>query len=470
MSDSPLRQPIFGKVRHIHMVGIGGIGMSSIAEVLLEWGFVVSGSDISDGENTEELRDRGADISIGHCAENVGDADVVVYTSAVDPEENDETREAMERGLPVIDRAQMLAALTQRKFGVGIAGTHGKTTTTTLAGHVVRAGELDPTIIVGGRVHGFQQRNAVAGTGDVVVVEADEFDRTFLKLSPAVAVITNIEWEHVDIYDDLEDTRRAFVEFANKVPFYGAVIACVDDPQVQKILPQIEPRTLTYGTTPEARLRATEIEREGFITRFTVVFDGESLGSVKLRAPGEHNVQNALASIGVGLELRIPFGQIRAGLGNFSGVFRRFHKRADVDGVLVIDDYAHHPTEVRATLKAARKGWPERRIVAVFQPHLYSRTKKFHREFAEALSAADVVVVTDVYPAREEAIEGVDGQLIVDALEYQGHDDTRYLAEKSELPRKLAEWSTGGDLLLTMGAGDITKLGEEFVERLEQRP
>ncbi len=470
MSDSPLSQPIFGKVRHIHMVGIGGIGMSSIAEVLLEWGFVVSGSDISDGENTEQLRERGADISIGHRAENVGDADVVVYTSAVDPEVNDETREAMERGLPVIGRAQMLAALTQRKFGVGIAGTHGKTTTTTLAGHVVQAGQLDPTIIVGGRVHGFQQRNAVAGSGDVVVVEADEFDRTFLELSPAVAVITNIEWEHVDIYDDLEDTRRAFVEFANKVPFYGAVIACVDDPEVRQILPRIEGRTLTYGIAGQARLRAVDIKREGFITRFTVVFDGEALGTVELKAPGEHNVQNALASIGVGLELRIPFEQIRDGVGNFSGVFRRFHKRGDVEGVLVVDDYAHHPTEVRATLKAARKGWPSRRIVAVFQPHLYSRTKKFHREFGEALAEADVVVVTDVYPAREEAIEGVDGELVADAVRRCDHGDVRYVVDSQRLPERLVDWVESGDLVLTMGAGDITKLGEDLVERLEQRP
>ncbi len=461
-------QPIFGKIRHVHMVGIGGIGMSSIADVLLEWGFVVSGSDLHSSQITTQLQKRGATVFIGHEEKNVGDADVVVHTSAIDASDNPETRAGLTRGLPVINRAEMLAALTRRKFGVGIAGTHGKTTTTTLAGHVVRAGGLDPTIIVGGRVHGFEERNAVAGSGDIVVVEADEFDRTFLKLSPSLAVITNIEWEHVDIYDDLEDTRRAFVEFANKVPFYGAIIACVDDPEVRRIIPRLKPRVVSYGTAEEARLRAVDVRDEGFYSHFTVALDGEPLGEVSLKAPGAHNMRNALAAIGVGLELRIPFEQIAEGLADFSGVFRRFHKRADINGVLVIDDYAHHPTEVEATLKAARRGWGDRRIVAVFQPHLYSRTKKFHREFGEALGCADLVVLTDVYPSREAPIDGVDGQLIVDHIKEQGHESVDYVADKTQLADHLLDIVSPGDLVLTMGAGDISQIGAQFAEQLQR--
>ena len=453
-------QPIFGKVRRIHMVGIGGIGMSSIADILLEWGMEVSGSDLTSGEITRRLEKRGAKIFVGHDAAQIGEVDVVVHTSAVDADKNPETRAANSRGIPVINRAEMLAALTRRKFGVAIAGTHGKTTTTTLAGHVVRAGDLDPTIIVGGRVNGFEASNAVAGKGDVVVVEADEFDRTFLKLTPSIAVITNIEWEHVDIYADLQDTRDAFVEFADQVPFYGAVIVCVDDPEVRKILPRLQARALTYGTGEEAALRAVEISEQGFLSRFAVEFDGQRLGEVELKAPGIHNVRNALAAVGVGLELGMDFDDIRRGLSQYTGVLRRFHRRADVGGVLVIDDYAHHPTEVRATLQAAKKGWPERRIVAAFQPHLYSRTKKFYREFGEALSMADLVVVTDVYPAREEPIEGVEGSLVADAV-----GDTAqvvYVPDKTTLAARLVELTRPGDLVLTMGAGDITKVGGEF--------
>ncbi len=465
MTKTITSQPVFGKVNQVHMVGIGGIGMSSIAEVLMAWGLEVSGSDMRGGENTARLGEQGAAIHIGHDAANVGDADVVVYTSAVDPSKNPETKAAKERGIPVINRADMLAALTRRKFGVGIAGTHGKTTTTTLAGHVVRAGGLDPTIIVGGRVHGFEARNAVAGSGDIVVVEADEFDRTFLKLSPSLAVITNIEWEHVDIYESLEDTRDAFAQFADEVPFYGAVIACIDDAEVRAILPRLQARVVTYGLDPQARLRAVDVQDEGFYSRFTVVFDEEELGQVRLNAPGAHNVQNALAAVGVGLELRLPFDDIRRGVEEFSGVFRRFHKRADIGGVLVVDDYAHHPTEVEATLAAARKGFSDRRIVAVFQPHLFSRTQKFCDEFGAALSQADLAVVTDVYPAREEPIEGVSGKLVANAAGV-GDCEVRYVADKSALPQALIEVVEEGDLVLFMGAGDITEVGGRFVDLL----
>ena len=469
MHDLLNSQPIFGKVRHLHLVGIGGIGMSSIAEVLLEWGFRISGSDMQASEITADLEDRGATIYIGHQAENIAGADVVVHTSAVDPQKNAETAAAVARGIPVINRAAMLGALTQRRFGVGIAGTHGKTTTTTLTGHVVRAARLDPTIIVGGRVHGFEQRNAVAGKGDIIIVEADEFDRTFLKLHPSLAVITNIEWEHVDIYEDLDDTRRAFVEFANKIPFYGAVIACIDDEEVRTILPELTPRVVSYGLNPEADLCAVQIVDEGFYSRFEVLHHGELLGEISVKAPGAHNVRNALAAIGVGLELRIPFEQIASGLASYSGVYRRFYQRGEVDGVLVVDDYAHHPTEVMATLVAARRGFSERRLVAVFQPHLFSRTMKFYRQFAEALTGADQVVLTDIYPSREEPVDGVTGEMIVDEMLALGHSDVHYVPMKEQLTDFLSELVQPGDLVLTMGAGDISAIGQRFVEELMRK-
>ncbi len=458
-----LRQPIFGDCHRIHMVGVGGIGMSSIADILLTWGLQVSGSDLDPGPIGEALEQRGATVFQGHRAHQIGDADVVVYTSAVDPHHNPETRAALDQGLPVINRADMLAAMTRRKFSVGIAGTHGKTTTTTLTGHVTRAADLDPTIIVGGRVQGFEQKNAVAGRGDTVIMEADEFDRTFLKLTPDIAVITNIEWEHVDIYADLDDTRQAFLDFANKVPFYGATIACVDDPQVRHILPHIDGPILTYGLHDDADVQANSIDHQGFDTTFDVLHQGTSLGSFRLRAPGDHNIQNALAAIAVGLKLQLPIESIQSGLADYRGVFRRFYRRGEADGVLVVDDYAHHPTEVRATLQAARESFPDRRLVVAFQPHLYSRTQKFHRQFGQALTECQRLLVADLYPAREAPIEGVDAQLVADAAADLGHPDVTYIADRPALLNHILETCRDGDLLLTMGAGDITTLGADFL-------
>lgn len=460
-------QPIFGRTQHIHMVGIGGIGMSGIAEILLQKGYKVTGSDGNLGETTERLQKLGATVYLGHDPENIEGADVVVYTSAVKAEENVETREAMSRKIPVIKRAEMLAELMRMKYGVGVAGTHGKTTTTTLTGHVVQEGGFDPTIIVGGRVHSFDKTNAVVGSGDIIIVEADEFDRTFLRLSPSLAVITNIDTDHMDIYDDEEDIKNAFIEFANKVPFYGAVVVCLDDPIVRSIIPEIERRAFTYGLTPQAELRAVDIKSEHFYTRFTVMLEGEELGHIKLKAPGEHNVRNALASVGVGLELDMPFDQIKKGIEKFEGVFRRFQVKAKKDDVMVIDDYAHHPTEVQATLRAARDGWEKRRIIAVFQPHLYSRTQQLYKEFGLSFFNAEVLVLTDVYPSREEPIEGVTGKLIADTAEQYGHRDVHYVEDKNELPGKLKDLVRPGDIIITMGAGDIYKYGELFVEALE---
>jgi UDP-N-acetylmuramate--alanine ligase len=467
MSNKKIQtQPVFGRTRHVHMVGIGGIGMSGIAEILLQRKYTVTGSDNSLGETTERLEELGATVYKGHDEKNIEGADVVVYTSAVKASENIETKTALDRQIPVIKRAEMLAELMRMKYGIGIAGTHGKTTTTTMTGHVIQDGSFDPTIIVGGRVHSFDKTNAVVGSGDIIIVEADEFDRTFLRLSPSMAVITNIEAEHLDIYKDLDDVKNAFIQFANKVPFYGVVVVCLDDPAVRSILPDIERRTISYGFTPQAQVRAINIKKVGFYSNFTVLYEDKILGEIRLRAPGDHNVKNSLAAVAVGLELGMSFDNIKSGLERFQGVYRRFQKKADTDNILVVDDYAHHPTEVQASISAARNGWKEKRIVAVFQPHLYSRTQKMYQEFGLSFFDAEVLVVTDVYPSREEPIEGVNGKLIADTAKKYGHRDVHYVEDKNKLPTTLKEICRPGDIIITMGAGDIYRYCEKFVTLL----
>lgn len=471
MSKEIQTQPVFGRTRHIHMVGIGGIGMSGIAEILLLRGYTVTGSDSNISDTTKRLEELGAGIYPGHRASNIEGADVVVYTSAVQATENEETREALSRKVPVIKRSEMLAELMRMKYGIGIAGTHGKTTTTTLTGHVVQAGSFDPTIIVGGRVHSFDKTNAVVGKGDIIIVEADEFDRTFLRLSPSIAVITNIEAEHLDIYKDLDDVKEAFIQFANKVPFYGAVVVCLDDSNVRSILPGIKRRTISYGFTPQAQVRAVNIYQEAFNSTFTVLNGQEKLGEITLAAPGLHNIKNTLASIAVGIEIGVSFEQIKKGLERFQGVFRRFQLKLDQKDkdIMVIDDYAHHPTEVQATIQAARKGWENRRIIAVFQPHLYTRTQLMFQEFGLSFFEADLLIVTDVYPSREKPIEGVTGALIAETAKNSGHKDVHYVPDKKELPGKLQELVKEGDIIITMGAGDIYKYGEQFVEMMQNQ-
>lgn len=468
MTKSIQTQPVFGRTRHIHMVGIGGIGMSGMAEILILRGYKVSGSDQSKSETTERLEELGATIFFQHEASNIDGADVVVYTSAVKADENVETKEAITRKVPVIKRSEMLAELMRMKYGIGIAGTHGKTTTTTMTGHVVQDGSFDPTIIVGGRVHSFDKTNAVVGKGDIIIVEADEYDRTFLRLSPSMVVITNIEAEHLDIYEDLDDVKQAFTDFANKVPFYGAVVVCLDNPEVRSILPNIGRRTISYGYNPQAQIRAVNVSHQSLTSTFTVVSSGKELGEVYLNAPGDHNVKNALAAIAVGLELGISFEDIKSGLERFRGVFRRFQVKVNSDDLIVIDDYAHHPTEVQATIQAARKGWEKRRIIAVFQPHLYSRTQQLYKEFGLSFFDAEVLVVTDVYPSREKPIEGVSGEMIADIAKNYGHKDVHYVKEKSKLPQKLKEILKDGDIIITMGAGDVYKYGEEFIELINR--
>lgn len=466
MSNRFETQPVFGKTKHIHMVGIGGIGMSGMAEILIHRGYKITGSDGALSETTKRLEELGATIYEGHSAEHIEGADVVVYTSAVKAHENEETSAALEQRIPTIKRAEMLAELMKMKYGIGVAGTHGKTTTTTMIGLVTQIGNYDPTIMVGGKVHSFDKTNAVVGKGDVIVVEADEFDRTFLRLTPSIAIITNIEAEHLDIYDDLADVKQAFIDYANKVPFYGAVIVCLDDENVRSILPDLERRIVSYGLTPQATVRATEIQSNQFNSTFTVLVDGDKLGVITLKAPGEHNVKNALAAIATGLEMNIDFKLIKEGLENFEGVYRRFQLKYN-NGIMVIDDYAHHPTEVQATLQAANAGWPDRRVIAVFQPHLYTRTQELYKEFGLSFFDAEVMVVTDVYPSREKPIEGVSGKLIADTAEKYGHRNVVYVENKNDVSEQLKDIVQDGDIIITMGAGDIYKSGDQFVEEIE---
>jgi len=462
------RQPFLGRIRHVHMVGIGGIGMSSIAEVMLSRGYHVTGSDMNKSEVTDRLETHGAVIFKGHAAGHVDAAGVVVYSSAVNPQSNPETLAALQKGIPLIPRAVMLGELMRMKFGIGIAGTHGKTTTTSMTGLVVSEGRFDPTIIVGGKVAAFDS-NAVAGEGDIIVIEADEYDRTFLRLTPSLAVITNIEAEHLDIYADLNDLMTAFTRYANAVPFFGAAIVCLDDPNVQALVDEIDRRVVTYGLSRQADVRAENITHSGLESCFELIVRGEMRGDVRLQVPGIYNVRNALAAATVGLELEIPFEKIQHALGRFSGVNRRFQVIGDVDGVLVIDDYAHHPTEVRATLEAAGTGFPDRRIVAVFQPHLYSRTRDFKEDFARAFFNADVLVVTDVYGAREEPMPGISGTLIADLARRFGHRDVHDVADKNVVPAYVADLIRRGDIVVILGAGDIWRCGRKLVDLLEHQ-
>ncbi|MCR4417455.1 MAG: UDP-N-acetylmuramate--L-alanine ligase [Ignavibacteria bacterium] len=451
--------------RKVHMIGIGGIGMSGIAEVLLAMNFKVSGSDRSLSEITDRLASLGAEIYEGHRAENLKDADVVVYSSAVTMD-NVEIQEALKRKIPVIKRSEMLAELMRLKYGIGIAGTHGKTTTTSMVGLVMLEAGFDPTVIVGGKLSGLGGTNARLGKGEFIVVEADEFDRSFLQLTPVIAAITTLEKEHLDIYKDLDDIKAAFVEFANKVPFYGFVVLCLDEEGLREILPQINRKVITYGLSAQADIRAYDISFFETYSKFKVRYKGETLGEIELNVPGIHNVKNSLVAVTIAKELGVDFETIKLALKKFTGVYRRFEIKADINNILVIDDYAHHPTEVAATLSAIRTGW-DRRVVAVFQPHLYTRTRDFYQDFAKAFLDSDVFICTDVYPAREIPIQGISGKLITDAAEKFGHKNVIYIPDKKEIPDRLLQIVEPGDVVVTMGAGDIWKFGEEFINKLK---
>jgi len=457
---------MFGKTRRIHFVGIGGIGMSGIAQVLLTLGFKVTGSDLVDSDITNRLRGFGAKVFIGHRASQIAGADVVVTSSAI-AADNVEVVAAREAAIPVIPRAEMLAELMRMKEGIAVAGTHGKTTTTSLIASVLARAGMDPTTVVGGKVNGLGT-NARLGAGQIMVAEADESDGSFLKLSPSICVVTTIDEEHLDYYRDIEHIKDTFVEFINKVPFYGLAVLCMDQPHVQSLLPRVVRRYVTYGLGGAADFTAKRIEFEQMETRFVACLRDKELGQMAVRMPGVHSVYNSLAAIAVGMELEVDVPVIRDALWGFGGVERRFQIKGEVREALVVDDYGHHPAEIRATLAAAKGAWPERRVVVVFQPHRYTRTKFLLREFFTAFNDADVVIVTPIYPAGERPIAGVHAGQIADGMKQYGHRYVHFIEEKEAVPQFLSTLVRPGDLVLTLGAGDVWKVGEAFLRLLHQ--
>ncbi len=454
---------MFKRYQQIHFVGIGGAGMSGIAEVLLTLGYRVTGSDQKRNEAVERLERLGAKVFVGHAASQVEGAHVVVYSSAV-ARDNPELQAARQRGIPVIPRAEMLAELMRVKYGIAIAGTHGKTTTTSMVGAVLAEAGFDPTIVVGGRVTALGA-NARLGQGEFLVAEADESDGSFLKLTPTIAVVTTIDAEHLDYYRDLAAIREAFLSFVNEVPFYGAAVLCADQPEIQALVPRVDRRVVTYGLDGPADLVAAALRLQGLHARFEVLHRGESLGELSLQVPGAHNVANALAATAVGLDLEVPFPVIQRALGAFAGVQRRFQVKGEVGGILVVDDYGHHPAEIRATLAAARRGF-DRRLVVVFQPHRYTRTYHLHAEFLTAFEDADVLVITDIYPAGEPPISGVHARVLAEDIAARATREVRYVGDRGELVELLLHTVRPGDLVLVMGAGDIGGVADQVLARL----
>ncbi|MCF7811756.1 UDP-N-acetylmuramate--L-alanine ligase [bacterium] len=446
------------------MVGIGGAGMCGIAEILLRDGFIVSGSDLIANDETRRLKMLGATIYEGHKAENIKDAEVLVYSSAVD-EDNVELKAARTQRIQVIRRAEMLAELMRLKVGIAISGTHGKTTTTSLTGEALINGGLDPTVLVGGRLRR-KGTGAVGGESEFLVAEADEFDKSFLKLTPTIVVITNIDADHIECYGSFEELENAFVLFANSVPFYGRTLVCIDEPSILNILPRLERTIVTYGFSPQADVRAVDpVFKEGN-SSFTIENGVGEVGKIVLPLPGRHNVRNALAAVAVARELGVDFELMKEALQQFKGVFRRFEMVGEENGVLVADDFAHHPVEITATLPAAKEGWG-RRIIAVFQPHLYSRTRDMAEEFGRSLLGADTAIVLPIYPAREKPIQGVTSRLIVDEARNIGHKHIHYLEDRSLVAEKVREIANPGDFVLTIGAGDVYKLAPMILDGLK---
>jgi len=459
---------MFKRYRHIHFVGIGGIGMSGIAEILVNLGYAVTGSDQRRSDTVERLEQMGAKVFIGHHASHVEGAHVVVYSSAVS-RDNVELQAARQHQIPAIPRAEMLAELMRLKYGIAVAGTHGKTTTTSMVGAVLAEGHYDPTIVVGGRVTNLGS-NARLGQGDYLVAEADESDGSFLKLSPTIAVVTTVDAEHLDHYADLDAIVTAFLTFVNKVPFYGAAVVCLDDPNIQRMIPRIEKRVVTYGLEAGADLMARRLSFAEMRSEFEAVHRGKSLGPVALQVPGRHNVLNALAAAAVGLDLEMPFDRIQTALAAFAGVQRRFQIRGEAQGVLVVDDYGHHPAEIRATLAAAKAGF-DRRVITVFQPHRYSRTQHLRNDFLTAFYQSDVLIVMDIYAAGEAPIEGVHARDLADGIAAHGHREVLYLGgDRAAIVDYLYESTRAGDLVLTLGAGDVGLLGGELLKRLGPDP
>jgi len=457
-----LTQP-FGNVKRVHFIGIGGAGMSGIAAVLLSLHYEVTGSDLKGSEVTDRLTERGAKIHFGHKASNVAGADVVVYSAAV-PMDNPEIVEAHKRSVPVIPRTEMLAELMRLKYGIAISGTHGKTTTTSMIGLALTEGKLDPTLVIGGQVDAFHS-NAKLGKSTYLVVEACEAFGEFLLLSPMISIVTNIDDDHLDYFGSIEKIRETFITFANKVPFYGCVILGIDDKQVKRIAPHIKRRVMTYGLGPDAQVSARKVKLEKSGSIFEATYQGKKLGTVKLAVPGRFNIQNALAAIAVGLELKVPFKAIAAGLARFHGAQRRFEFKGTYKGATVIDDYAHHPTAVSETLKAAKNFAGNKKLLVVFQPHLFSRTQLLRDKFGKAFGDADEVIITSIYPSREKPIPGVTGKTVVEAIKENGHEHVLYVEDRAALLEHLKKHLNDKHVLVTMGAGDIWKVGTDLIQK-----
>ena len=454
-----------GKVKKIHFVGIGGIGMSGIAELMINLGYKISGSDIHETEITDRLKKLGGVIHNNHKAENISDADMVVYSSAI-PRDNPELKSALKKNILIISRAEMLGEIMRMKYSIAIAGTHGKTTTTSMIGLVLTYGGFDPTLIVGGKLKSLKS-NVKLGEGEFLVAEADEFDRTFLKLIPTFAVITTIESEHLDCYKNLDDIKDAFVEFANKVPFFGTVTLCIDELGVIEIAHRIKRRISTYGISEDADLRAESVNFNKNQSKFKAIFKNKPIGDFSINNPGIHNIKNALAAISIGIELEIPIEKIREALSQFTGVHRRFEIKANINNIMIVDDYAHHPTEIKVTLKAAKIGW-KRRIITIFQPHLYTRTRDFYEIFSQSFFDSDILIVIEIYPAREKPIEGISGKLIADKAVELGHKNAHFMQDENEIIEFIKKNAKPNDIVITMGAGNVWQIGEKLIKVLKQ--
>lgn len=452
------------RYQHVHFVGIGGIGMSGIAEVLLNLGYKVTGSDLNSSPLTKRLSSLGAKVYIGHQPQHIEGTDVVVVSSAV-KDDNIELQAAHQKQIPVIPRAEMLAELMRMKFSIAVAGSHGKTTTTSMVAEILDKVGLDPTVVLGGRLDTLGS-NARLGQGDFLVAEADESDRSFLKLFPTIAILTNIDREHLDCYSDLEDIKEAFIDFANKVPFYGTAILCLDEPNIQSIMPKIKRKRLTYGLSSQADLTAAHIKLDAFKSEFAVTYKANKLGKLKLQVPGIHSIYNALAAIEAALDIGIDFSAIKEALQHFKGADRRMQKKGDIKDILIIDDYGHHPTEIQATLSALKKGW-HRRIIVVFQPHRYTRTKFLLPDFGRSFYDADSVIVSEIYPAGEVPIEGIKGRLIADEIKAFGHKNVIFIENIKEIAPFLLDIVKPGDIVLTLGAGDVWKVAEHFLKLMQ---
>ncbi len=457
----------FERRHRVHFVGIGGVGMSGIAEVLLNLGYEISGSDLQENDATRRLRSLGAEVHIGHDAANLAEALSVVVISTAVKFSNPEVVAAKERQIPVIPRAEMLAELMRMKHGIAVAGSHGKTTTTSMIGHVLTAADMDPTLVIGGRVRSLAG-NAQMGRSDILVAEADESDGTFLLLSPAVAVVTNIDREHIDYYGTTEGLADAFLEFINKVPFYGVAVLCLDHPTVRALIPRVRKRVVTYGLAGDADFSARCVRTRRMESTFSVLHRGQALGPVTLPMPGRHSVANALAAIAVAAELGVDFGAASSALGAFAGIHRRSEIKGEAGGVLVMDDYGHHPTEIETTLQAIIEGWG-RPLTVVFQPHRFSRTKDLFDDFVSAFDRAHRLILTGVYAAGEDPVPGAGGEELYRAIRRRGHMDVEFVASREDVAGGLLPRLADGDMVLTLGAGDIHKVGETLLESLREQ-